>query len=581
MRMTKAIHSLNRIIIVGMGTLAMGASLRALGADNSMYWKCMGVYAPSGATGTYTNWYSNGVRCEASEKVYKIDQGTCKETVSRLKDRAKKLYAMADKACRSSIPQLSQMGCKLNKLGEGGDAQCLRQANGVLTKSMADMDAYKKEYAKLVQDINVLRNGSQRALEMAKRTGNHWDRTFGLGTGTYVPQGSRDTGKSSPEKRFEAETGVPAKQWQSASGGGGRAADDEKIVKRINERTESDISGTPESIAKRSKDLDLSWKDLQQVRNPIIQEHLTNQLEAEEFKLRLRQYESDAQRFKTQASALKEKNNETIRLLESAGSVAESFSANSEGPRSSQPKSDRQAASNDVNAPVMASPRGAPGPSPNYAPGATAAATQPEEKEAEPLLAFEFSKVRDYTNQEELGSEAKGKVAESSPAGAEKLAEASISEKASASADGPKKVKSSALREALRRKLAMGGKATKAELDAIKDAEAEEAKEQLAAGGAPAAGTDGASRSPASTGTHDDLLGSFGGGLETGGFSFGGVEAETSAQDIVSDFEAALAESHQESLDYIGNRDSSPLFERVKHYHDRCLRSGCVSLSIK
>lgn len=578
MRKMKSVkHILNCMMIVGVGTLAFG--IPAQGKTKEM-WACLHAWLPPGAKEEEKGWYDTNTRCENSQKIPQLDRATCTQTLSELKRTSQRLTKLVEDACEKYIPRLQARGCSF----QIKDSQCINQTRAMFQDARKFMKGFDEELAQMQPQLKRFSKINRDTAERYSRLGDYHVRMkLNLDPGIanevkYGKGGSFD--KTPPGRQFTRDTGgVPPSQFEKVYGDDKPSSGE---VKSITKRFDSDISGSgPDTIPQRSKALDQSWRDLQQVRSPLIQEQLTNHLEAEEMRLALDQYRQDLAKVQTQISTMEAKSTKTLEHLESLTPLVSFASAKSESSRQVNPAPAAPAESPGVLARAAATPAS----SPNKGAGdgghiGRAGSFIGGGDEEDTAFNFTFSKIRDYSQPEQ---EAKAPAVLAKASGSPTAGSVSIPELAPKA--GKAKIKASALREALRRKLARGGKASAAELAALKDAEAEEAaEEKLAASDRDAESSSGASRFPASlggSGGGDDLLGSFGGGLDTGGFSFGGVEAEASARDIVSDFEEALAESQHEPLDYIGNRESSPLFERVKHYHDRCLRSGCVSLRIK
>ena len=577
-KMKRVKHILNCMMIVGVGTLAFGVPAEA---KTKEMWACLHDWLPPGAKEREKGWYDTNTRCENSQKIPQLDKAICTQTLSELKRTSQRLTKLVEDACEKYIPRLQARGCSF----QVADAQCRRQTRAMFQDARKYMKGFDDTLAEMQPQLKRFSKINQDAAERYSRLGDFHVRmklNLDPSIANEVKYGKGDSVDKTPSGRqFTRDAGgVPPSQFERAYGDDKPSSGE---VKSITKRFDSDISGTgPDTIPQRSKALDQSWRDLQRVRSPLIQEQLTNHLEAEEMRLALDQYRQDLAKVQTQISTMEAKNTKALEQLESLTPLVSLGSANSESSRNvssapdtplEKPAALPMAAASPASIPAA---RGRAGVPPTNAGALNVTADESEDT----AFNFTFSKIRDYS-QPKQESDTPAVLAKASAP----VAAGSISAPEAAPKAGKAKLKASALREALRRKLARGGKASAAELAALKEAEAEEAaEEKLAESDHDPDTSGGASRSPASTGgsgSGDDLLGSFGGGLDTGGFSFGGVEAEASARDIVSDFEEALAESQHEPLDYIGNRESSPLFERVKHYHDRCLRSGCVSMRIK
>jgi hypothetical protein len=138
------------------------------------------------------------------------------------------------------------------------------------------------------------------------------------------------------------------------------------------------------------------------------------------------------------------------------------------------------------------------------------------------------------------------------------------------------------LRDSIRKKLALetkggtaGGASMASGAQGTEDSEnANQTGSSLAA--KAGSGEDFAVNNPGGAGATDPLLEGFNvGTLDQGGLYIAGSGIEESVKELVGEFESAMG-GREELGNDIAGAESPSLFARVRDFHDRCLKRGCV-----
>jgi hypothetical protein len=137
------------------------------------------------------------------------------------------------------------------------------------------------------------------------------------------------------------------------------------------------------------------------------------------------------------------------------------------------------------------------------------------------------------------------------------------------------------LRESLREKIAAKNKAQASATPSDEFGESETGTAKPGADGSVAEGIrgeNGYSATDAETQSVDSALAGFSGSLpRDGAFSLSGPGGEDAVTELVGEFRATLREQAAPLAAGVEAMDSESLFERIKEFHVRCLKRGCVA----
>lgn len=497
---------------------------------------CMKNWLPPQTDDKDRKWFNPNVRCEASKAVPNLDEARCEKIVDQLATLSAELNRSVEEACNTYIPELVADGCKQ----ESKDPHCIGKMNELLARASENSDNFDKNLDKYIRRLKQLRKFSlEGAMKVYEATAYSENRKKAVeAANRYFQNLTGDKTADDFVKRNRNQPSGPLKE----------------LIADFEKHNPSDISGTElgsaagrSAIAKRAAGLDKAWRTLdQKVPSPLAYEQLVNTLDAEETHLKMMQYKDDLARMKKEITSMRATNDKTLKELKSMGSVESEQSAST------------SAQGANVGGGATGGPNGA---GPSAAPGLTGSpAVAATESGSSP---FSFTPVR---------------VRGTETAAAERMSIEAKSSTNTAEADAAKGNRAGAsryrgsLRDALRNKLAQdlpSGNSERGPTAATENAGTMEKGTSVY--GRPSG------RALASVASEANAFAQSEGALSEGGFSLGGADHDEFVNGILSDFEDAI--KHEQSAPasaYIGGLDSSPLFERVKIYHDRCLREGRV-----
>ena len=538
-RLNKKWKAFAALLLTGLAAPAQAGSAPSVREEVK---ECLDRWLPPNTKEADQKWFDPELRCETNRAVPKLDERRCEHIVGKLQTLSGELNEMVTKACKAYIPELVADGCEL----DSKDPHCIRKQNELLLRASENSQAFDQALNKYVEQLKKLRKIS---LEGAAKV---YDAT------AYSER--RDQAMDAANRYFQNLTGDATVEAFSNRNQRQASGPLKEILGDFERRAPSDISaaelGTAagQSIIQRRADgLDKAWRTVEQkVASPMAYEQLVNTLDAEETHLKMMQYKSDLARTMTQLKSMRTTNEKTLKNLEVMGK-ADTLPAASGGKAAGSPEG-----GNAFAAPFASTGQNEDAAAPRRAETASAGPSPT-------TMPFSFTPVRvrgAERSAARAGVEMPGAAAKTAAAG-----DAKGNQSGSSSY-------SASLRNAVRGKLAQNGYATdeKGRAGASEGHDLPVTMDKTAAGARRAE----SGRGLASVHAEANPFGEMEGALSQGGFSLKGGEHNDLVSGLLSSFESA--ESEQNAPDYIGALESSPLFERVKIYHDRCLREGRVGV---
>lgn len=486
-------------------------------------------YMPRGATDENLEEYKKEYRCEAS-RGRPIDQETCKETLSKLLKVATELNTLVKTNCKEIIPKLlsnqEAMACIASHEKGQGQSGCTQ---GVM-EALKQVNPIIREFkSKLSTFVKVMNEAQENVFNVSSNVVNVIDQTD-------KAKGTPEFSQASPVAR---QVGLNTLEETYAFMGGQDPRVAESLLADFHDKfsnsQESYRDVNPVNYQQKFQPIEESWKKLDQVQSKILRENMHSYLNAEELKLATILYENQLQEVETQVQKQIATNEETVKGLGMA-------------------------------APQMAAPLL------TQVAGSGLTGVESGIGSSIPTLGKANLSSSGKTNSPVLAS-ADGKV--------------NIDSKKTGSLPGTETTsgastltgKSSA-KEALRKKLlanAGSNQGTSASLvgsgsvgDGGSAVDREEANSKSFK-------SSDSSFSPAGGGSGERILSSFSGqNLLDTGFQMNGENTDNMVQAIVDGFTSALEEEQLEAAG-IGAENDVSLFLRVRDFHDRCLKTGCVT----
>lgn len=458
----------------------------------------------------------------------------CEKTLEKLYDVASELNKMVKEGCEKFMPMFVGNE-QLQKCMDGGQATCSETNRQQLAPVKAELARFR---VKLKEFSHVMN-------EQQKYVAQSSDNVVQV---LNENQGARNTPSYNGAGYSSSQMAVSSISESDKLNNFQDAGIAQAIVEGIKSRFEkSDSRYTDVSKAtydQHMKPIGDSFKEVEQLKSQVLREQLHGFLKAEELKLATKLYDNQLADTETTTNNLIAANDKTASNLNSLGSAA------------------------GAAAPAM-SALGGQGSS-DVAGGGS----------YDNYGGLSYGKSSETGAGSNKGSTQLASLNSSAKAGTtgEPGEEGAISNSSSASRSPASAL---SLKEELRRKLA-----------ASMGRNGENTGASVAGGAAGAEGgkdikgkTRGVPGSPGfdsegfalAGGTPDPLLEGFNvGSLDQGGLYIPGSSLDASVKELVGEFESSLGSPHQMSND-IGASDSASLFARVKEFHGRCLKRGCVT----
>jgi hypothetical protein len=462
----------------------------------------------------------------------------CQKTLDKLYDVASQLNKMVKEGCEKFMPMF--VGNKeLQACMDGGQATCSETNKQQLAPVKAELAKFRVKLHEFSQVMNEQQKYVAQSSENVVQV---------LGEN----ENARNTPAYNNAGYSASQMGVSSISESDKLNNFQDAGMAQAIVEGIKSRFENSDSRyanvSKATYDQHMKPIEDSFKEVEQLQSKVLREQLHGFIKAEELKLATKLY--DNQLSETQATtnnliAANEKSTSNMNSLGAATGAAPALAA-----LGNQGSSGVAGGSSQDNYGGL---------SYGKAGGANSSGA---EKSGTQLAALKPSVKAGSTG--EFGEEA------------------AISNSSSASRSP---ASASSLRDELRKKLAAGG-----------GKNGDTTGASVAGGAAGAAGTEGvrdakgrARGVPGSPGFDSEGFAIAGGGapdpmlegfnvgsLDQGGFYVPGSSMDESVKELVGEFESSLGSPHQMSND-IGASDGASLFARVREFHGRCLKRGCVT----
>lgn len=321
------------------------------------------------------------------------------------------------------------------------------------------------------------------------------------------------------------------------------------ILQKIKERFEDSESRyatvSEKTYNQHLKPIETSFQEVEQLKSKVLREQLHGFIKAEELKLATKLYDNqltETEKTTNQLIATNEKTASNLNSIASAaGAAAPALSSLGGQASSGVGGANSYGSTGGLSSGNNSSPSSA-------------------DKGSTALAKIDSGKTTSGTGQTgEEGTISNSSAASRSPASASSLKE-SLRRKLAAGKNG----------EATDASMAMGGSAA-AGAEGAKGAKGK----STSMAGAPGYKADGITLAGGSAA--DPMLEGFNvGSLDQGGLYIPGSSLDQSVKELVGEFESAIGANHQMSDD-IGALDGASLFARVREFHGRCLKRGCVT----
>jgi hypothetical protein len=489
-------------------------------------------YMPRGATDENLQEYQQATRCAANNG-RPIDSETCKESLNKLYEVASELNRMVKKNCDEFIPKFTQdpevMKCIASQANKN-QSGCTQGALSTLSKVNPVIREFKTKLRSFHKVLNELQNQGFQVSEQVVKVIDEGHKAKG-------------TPKFSQPSSSAQQMGVTTLQESDVFNGG----QDPRVAAALLSELQSKFQNSEQSYqdvnaanyGQKFQPIEEGWQKLNQVQSKMLREHVHSYLNAEELKLATTLYENQLQEVDAQVERQTAVNNQTLSSL---------------GPAAPQ-----------LAAPLLASQANSGLTGDDSGIGLAAYSNIPGAKSG----ALDSSQKKPAA----ATSAKDGEIVISSNTSAPEFLRPMTS-------GASKLSQSSSAKDALRKRL-----------------KSESAGEQgiSSAGGAAIPGTKESSNQESknlsgkkgplgengeldSGGKGSDrLLANFSGqNLLDTGFSMEGSATDGAVEAIVDGFHSALNE-HQLENAGIGSEDDVSLFMRVRDFHDKCLKSGCVT----
>ncbi len=486
-------------------------------------------YMPRGATDENLEEYKREYRCEASQG-RPIDQETCKETLGKLLQVATELNTLVKANCKEIIPKLlssqETMACIQSHEQGKGQSGCTKGAMDTLKQVNPIIREFK---TKLATFVKVMKEAQKNVFQVSSNVVTVIDQTD-------KAKGTPEFSQTSPVAQ---QVGLNTLEETYAFMGGQDPRVAESLLAEFREKFENSQDSyrdvNPMNYTQKFQPIEESWKKLDQVQSKILRENMHSYLNAEELKLATILYENQLQEVETQVEKQIAINEKTVNGL---GMVAPQLAA-----------------------PLL-----------NQASGSGLTGMDSRIGSSIPALSKASINSDGKTNAAELAS-ADGKLLiDGKSTGTDPV---SSSNSGAASSLG----KSSA-KEALRKKLLASSGSSQESGASIAGSAiglgSSSGTNTSAESGKPNASSSVNSFTPGNGGGGERILSSFAGqNLLDTGFQMNGENTDTMVQAIVDGFTSALEEEQLDAAG-IGAENDASLFLRVREFHERCLKSGCV-----
>jgi hypothetical protein len=484
-------------------------------------------YMPRGATDENLKEYKDPSRCAANSG-RPIDAESCKNGMEKLYEVASELNQMVKRNCEEFIPKFTSdpevMSCiaaQANKSQSGCTGSALKtlsEVNPIIQEFKAKLKNFKKVLGELQKQGIQVSTETVQVMDEGKQA---------QGSGAFhVP--------NSNAQKFGFNTLAETQEFHSGQ--------DPLIAKALLAEFQSRFENSEEqysdanslNYAQKVKPIDESWQKLNTVQSRMLREQMHSYLNAEELKLATKLYENQLQEVDAQITKQAAINNQTMNQM---GAVA---------------------------------------PGMNLLP--------PPSPESSNDTSSNIADSRQYEIQSGLGKAFTTAKIFAAKTTAEDSNITKTSSEANASAvystgNNPSSVTSKSLaKEALKKKLeAMKNtgnanpSASSASIESTADAASDKSENKLDTERSLA------SLEPLNLRKRDQVLANFSGeNLLDSGFQMHGGASDDSVQAIVDGFYSALGDQQLENAG-IGSADDVSLFMRVRDFHGKCLKLGCVT----
>lgn len=517
-------------------TLAMLAPVSAFAANmDAQIKECQKLssaqnkngFMPKGVTDENIRDYKQAYRCEKSQG---RDEGACKDVMKKLEQAATEINRMVKQGCEKYIPQMAQIkGCS----DANAQTTCTADASKALDQLNSEIRTFKQ---KLANFRNLMEEAKKQGMETSEKVRDVAQESEGSrGTPAYDQPGSG-----------AQRIGLGTPSQADAFNAGQSAAQAAQIISDFKSKFGSDSGGSGISssdFASRSQNLEQAWQQVEQVQSKMLKENLQAYLNAEEVKLAAQKYDGQLQELQKQTETMASANSQTQEKL---GAVPG-------GGMPQAPSGGAGGGEGEGSSGITDDPSG-------------------------PYSSVASSKK----NNNLLGdTDANGAKVGTKVGIDDKNPEVAAGEEGKNTSGASRSPASGSLRDSLRKKLAAGGGSggsTGASVggSAGGSGEGGKASDKTAAAAEGKAGAHGEG-GVLGAGGGDGLLGSFEKGeLEEGAFEVAGSDTDASVKGILSEFEGSLGDTADLQGADIGETDGPSLFSRVKDFHGRCLKRGCV-----
>jgi hypothetical protein len=482
-------------------------------------------YMPRGVTDSNLEEYQNPSRCEANNG-RPIDSDACKKGMQRLYEVASELNQMVKKNCEEFIPKFTSdpevMKCiasKTNKSQTGctsGALKTLSEVNPVIRQFKATLN----KYYEVLGDLQ--KQGIQVYIEVVQVMD---ESKSAQGSGAY-------TSPNANAQKIGFSTLAETQKFHSGQDPLIAKALLAEFQSRFEKSEEQYADANPSNYSQKVQPIDESWKKLGTMQSRMLREHMQSYLNAEELKLATKMYENQLQEVDAQITKQAAINEQTIHQMGAADPAMMNLIPGSPAQSSAEGNSSSIGEISDSNSYALKS-------------GSGKSAAQGKN----------YASI-DTLKDSDLLTEEKKSAANSG-------GRSNLSLKSNS-------------KEALRKKLeAMKKSGHSIAGPASEFAASEDASEKMET--KLDAERNLASLEPISAGKRDQVLAEFNGEdlLDTG-FQMHGEDTDNSVQAIVDGFYSALGDQQLQNAD-IGSADDVSLFMRVKEFHGKCLKLGCVT----
>ncbi len=237
---------------------------------------CAVACMPRGATAENLEDYRNARRRCAKSDVTKIDKQTCRESLGKIYRVAKDLNDMVITGCQKYIPVVNQPSVRdcLTKLKASDQASC---ANEALEKLRPIQTAIKEFKAKLKEFKVVLNEAQEKGINTSTETAEKIEEM------EKVPEKYSWTPHPAAQE-FNQGTISGAEAFHN----GQKAQDAYQMIQSFRQKfgnSEQYSNVTAASYEQKFQPIQQSWEQMDSVQSPMLKEQFQNYLNAEELKL--------------------------------------------------------------------------------------------------------------------------------------------------------------------------------------------------------------------------------------------------------------------------------------------------------